>query len=302
MGRAEDLAADSKLLDLLPAWADAGHLWDYSAAHVGAANARDAPEGASLASPEFWTSEHRSEDAWMLVFPGTRARGALASKRRLIAPCPAQANVVALAEARGLRAAHVPLGAAPGLGDGAENLSGPRPVDVLFVGKLNGRRRNILRALRYDHGLRVLHGNADGPLFGEPLRAALRSAKVVLSLRFFDDDREWKMARFLPAVAAGAVVVAEPGGAPAEQAAWAGAVHFAAGGVSGLARAIQAYLDDDAARGARAEAALGVLRSRPMAAKLRRPLAKLARGACPGWVPETVEGDPAPWQWDVVMD
>ncbi|KAK7239567.1 hypothetical protein SO694_00028048 [Aureococcus anophagefferens] len=40
----------------------------------------------------------------------------------------------------------------------------------------------------------------------------------------------------------------------------------------------------------------------PMAAKLRRPLAKLARGACPGWVPETVEGDPAPWQWDVVMD
>jgi hypothetical protein len=39
-----------------------------------------------------------------------------------------------------------------------------------------------------------------------------------------------------------------------------------------------------------------------MAAKLRRPLAKLARGACPDWVPETVEGDPAPWQWDVVMD
>ena len=93
-------------------------------------------------------------------------------------------------------------GAAPGLGDGAGALYGPRPVDVLFVGKLNGRRRNILRALRYDHGLRVLHGNADGPLFGEPLRAALESAKVVLSLRFFDDDREWKMARFLPAVAA----------------------------------------------------------------------------------------------------
>ncbi|KAK7231576.1 hypothetical protein SO694_0025606 [Aureococcus anophagefferens] len=181
-------------------------------------------------------------------------------------------------------------------------LAGPRPVDVLFVGKLNGRRRNILRALRYDHGLRVLHGNADGPLFGEPLKAALQGAKVVLSLRFFDDDREWKMTRFLPAVAAGAVVVAEPGGAPAEQAAWAGAVHFAAGGVSGLARAIRAYLDDDAARDARAAAALDVLRSRPMAAKLRRPLAKLARGACPGWVPETVEGDPAPWQWDVVMD
>ena len=110
------------------------------------------------------------------------------------------------------------------------------------------------------------------------------------------------MTRFLPAVAAGAVVVAEPGGAPAEQAAWAGAVHFAPGGVAGLARAIRAYLDDDAARDARAAAALEVLRSRPMAAKLRRPLAKLARGACPGWVPGTVEGDPAPWQWDVVMD
>ncbi|KAH8092283.1 hypothetical protein JL720_5251 [Aureococcus anophagefferens] len=143
--------------------------------------------------------------------------------------------------------------------------------------------------------------NADGPLFGEPLKAALQGAKVVLSLRFFDDDREWKMTRLRPSPP-GAVVVAEPGGAPAEQAAWAGAVHFAAGGVSGLARAIRAYLDDDAARDARAAAALDVLRSRPMAAKLRRPLAKLARGACPGWVPETVEGDPAPWQWDVVMD
>ena len=226
-----------------------------------------------------------------------RARVEAASDRPV-----SQANVVALAEARGLRAAHVPLGAAPGLGDGAGALAGPRPVDVLFVGKLNGRRRNILHALRYDHGLKVLHGNADGPLFGEPLKAALEGAKVVLSLRFFDDDREWKMTRFLPAVAAGAVVVAEPGGAPAEQAAWAGAVHFAPGGVSGLARAIQAYLDDDAARDARAEAALDVLRSRPMAAKLRRPLAKLARGACPDWVPATVEGDPAPWQWDVVMD
>ena len=65
---------------------------------------------------------------------------------------------------------------------------------------------------------------------------------------------------------------------------------------------VRRALDDDAARDARAAAALAVLRSRPMAAKLRRPLAKLARGACPDWVPETVEGDPAPWQWDVVMD
>ena len=299
VGRAEDLAADSKLLDLLPAWADAGHLWDYSAATVGAANARDAPdvEGSSLVLDERASLGGRVDACVPRNARARRARVDAASDRPV-----SQANVVALAEARGLRAAHVPLGAAPGLGDGAENLYGPRPVDVLFVGKLNGRRRAALRALRSDHGLRVLHGNADGPLFGEPLRKALEGAKVVLSLRFFDDDREWKMTRFLPAVAAGAVVVAEPGGAPAEQAAWAGAVHFAAGGVSGLARAIQAYLDDDAARGARAEAALDVLRSRPMAAKLRRPLAKLARGACPGWVPETVEGDPAPWQWDVVMD
>ncbi|KAH8057166.1 hypothetical protein JL722_6807 [Aureococcus anophagefferens] len=168
-----------------------------------------------------------------------------------------QANVVALAEARGLRAAHVPLGAAPGLGDGAGALAGPRPVDVLFVGKLNGRRRNILRALRYDHGLRVLHGNADGPLFGEPLKAALEGAKVVLSLRFFDDDREWKMTRFLPPSPPAPSSSRSP------------------------PRGVQVA---------------------PMAAKLRRPLAKLARGACPGWVPETVEGDPAPWQWDVVMD
>ena len=108
------------------------------------------------------------------------------------------------------------------------------------------------------------------------------------------------MTRFLPALANGAVVVAQSGGADVEQAAWADAVVFPQNDdAAGLAAAVAFYLANDTARDARARAALDLLRSRPYAAKLRRPLATLARDACPAWTPADVDAGPTPWQWDL---
>ena len=114
--------------------------------------------------------------------------------------------------------------------------------------------------------------------------------------RYFEADDEWKMSRFLPAIAHGAVVVSESGGAPAEQAAWAGAVVFADG--DALREAAAYYTTNATARAERAAAARGLLRSRRFAAALRGPAEALARASCPAWRAAEV-GEPAGWQWEV---
>ena len=82
----------------------------------------------------------------------------------------------------------------------------------MFVGRMNGRRRQVLLELR-KRGVPVYHANADALLFGDGLRDVLRRARIVLSLSYFGDADEWKATRYLPSIAAGAVVVAEAGGA-----------------------------------------------------------------------------------------
>lgn len=105
------------------------------------------------------------------------------------------ANVLQM-RAQGVDAWHVPLGYTRTLEPTAN--SAIRDVDVLFVGRLEGARVDKLRRLR-ESGLRVLHGNADGPLFGERLRRLLERTKIVLSLRFWTNSAdEWKMTRYLP--------------------------------------------------------------------------------------------------------
>ena len=207
------------------------------------------------------------------------------------------ASVLKLA-ARGLAARHVPLGYAETLFE-AFGDEAPRDVDVLFVGRLNARRRGALRALRKT--ARVFHGNADGPAFGDDLRSLLARAKVVLSLNYFGDADEWKMTRVLPAIAAGAVVVAEAGGAPAEAAAWAGAVAFVDGGPDELAATVAFYLENATARVERAAAARAILESRRMASALRAPADALVSGACGGWRAAAV-AEPAGWFWEVLHE
>lgn len=105
------------------------------------------------------------------------------------------ANVLRM-KAHGVDAWHVPLGYTRALEPTGN--AATRDVDVLFVGRLEGGRVDKLRRLR-ESGLRVLHGNADGPLFGKRLKRLLERTKIVLSLRYWTNSAdEWKMTRYLP--------------------------------------------------------------------------------------------------------
>jgi hypothetical protein len=59
-------------------------------------------------------------------------------------------------------------------------------------------------------------------VFGAPLRALVRRAKIVLCLRAFGSDSEWKISRLAPLLSAGAFVVAEAGGHELEMALYDG--------------------------------------------------------------------------------
>ena len=146
-------------------------------------------------------------------------------------------------------------------------------------------------------GVPVYHANADALLFGDGLRDVLRRARVVLSLAYFGDADEWKATRYLPSIAAGAVVVAEAGGA------LSGAGGLARGrGVCGGRRGhgdvVKFYLNNATARAARAGRAAAVLKARRFAAALRGPVEDLVLGSCRFWRAADV-GDAEAWRWRV---
>ncbi|KAJ8599274.1 hypothetical protein CTAYLR_006790 [Chrysophaeum taylorii] len=208
-----------------------------------------------------------------------------------------------------LDARHVPLGYARILEREENAGSIQRDIDVLFVGRLGGERAEKLRVLR-ESGLRIFHGNRDGSLFGSRLIAYLQRAKIVLSLRYWSSDDEWKMTRYLPALAHEALVVAESGGAPEEQAAWASAIVFVDSDAQ-LVEACHFYLRNTTARTQQAAKGKAILRRRLMAASLAAPVSRFLHALCPSstmplrTAPALVETSgkdyDVPWQWDVVV-
>ena len=174
-------------------------------------------------------------------------------------------------------ARHVPLG----WSDSLERYAPPDDVDrdlgVVFVGRMNGRRKQVLVALR-KRGVPVYHANADALLFGDGLRDVLRRARIVLSLAYFGDADEWKATRYLPSIAAGAVVVAEAGGARLEREAWREAVVFVEG-VDAMVDVVKFYLRNETARAERARRAAAVLKARSAS---RRRCAGPSRTSCSG--------------------
>ena len=147
-------------------------------------------------------------------------------------------------------------------------------------------------------GVPVYHANADALLFGDGLRDVLRRARVVLSLSYFGDADEWKATRYLPSIAAGAVVVAEAGGARLEREAWREAVVFVEG-VEAMVDVVKLYLHNETARAARARRAADVLRGRRFAAALRGPVEDLVLGSCRFWRAAADVGDAEAWRWRV---
>jgi hypothetical protein len=107
-----------------------------------------------------------------------------------------------------------------GAGEGEDD------IDVLFFGTMNPYRTQALAGLRAG-GLQVYHANADGvALFGAALDALVARAKLVLSLRFWGTDAEWKVSRYAHLLRHGRLVVAEASGDRKELALFAGAIQF----------------------------------------------------------------------------
>ena len=119
----------------------------------------------------------------------------------------------------------------------------------------------------------------------------------MLSLAYFGDADEWKATRYLPSIAAGAVVVAEAGGARLEREAWREAVVFVEG-VEAMVDAVKFYLRNETARAARARRAAAVLKGARFAAALRGPVEDLVLGSCRFWRAADV-GDAEAWRWRV---
>ena len=187
---------------------------------------------------------------------------------------------------------YVPLGYAPVLdipalardargdgGDASDAAGGD--IDVLFFGMVNDYRRARLQELRHS-GIRVLHANANTPAFGRRLDGLLRRARIVLNLRFWAGELEWKMTRFLRPLANEVLIVSEICGSPAERDKWDGAVVFV--NSSGLVPTIRWYLDHPQARRRRASHARDLFRSRPATGVLQGNVGALIQPACPGFV------------------
>lgn len=209
------------------------------------------------------------------------------------------ANVLRMAR-HGFHAQHVPLGYGESLEAGrAKSLIVKKDIDVLFVGRLadGDKRTETLRSLR-ERGLNVLHGNSNGPLFGSRLRDHLTRAKIVLSLNYWSNDSEWKMTRFLPALAHGAVIVSERGGAPEEVAAWDGAIVFVSR--DDIFDTCQLFLNSPSLREEQAIRGRSILLRRLAADSLASPVSRWLQDLCPTWTMAYNQNNSSDvWQWNL---
>jgi hypothetical protein len=150
-------------------------------------------------------------------------------------------------------------------------------IDVLFYGHLNDYRAALLERLRTRYGLRVLHANRDRGLFGPRLDRLIRAAKIVLNLRFFSSESEWKMTRLMRLVAQKRFIISERSGTEAELARFEGGIVFAE--ASQIGELCLHYLKEEnkAARRQVANKGFEIFSSLREAQVLREPLQQLWR-------------------------
>jgi hypothetical protein len=116
-------------------------------------------------------------------------------------------------------------------------------IDVLFYGHLNDYRSSVLERLRTHYGLRVFHANRDRGLFGASLDRLIRAAKIVLNLRYFASDSEWKMTRLMRLVSQKRFVISERSGTEEEVDRFDGGIVFA--DVSQIGKLCLHYLKEE---------------------------------------------------------
>ncbi len=223
--------------------------------------------------------------------------------RRGIATLDINPQGVAALRGVGVQAHHLRLGGVPSLD---VSRTGPRPIDVLFLGGLDDRRgaalaelaphlwqhRAEVRVFRFD---RPITSTTPGVVFGRSKHELLASSTLLVNLH---RDRsadlpagvtpspyfEW--ARMIEAMANGCVVVTEPseGAAPLEP-----GLHFVEASIDEIPAAVDALLADpdriahirsDAYRTVMVDLALGREVARVLDALERDVLPRLASHAC----------------------
>jgi len=178
---------------------------------------------------------------------------------RLFVSTPERQQAIATA---GHTSTFVPLAYHPCMGS---DRSGPRDIDVLFLGNIKDDRAQKL--LRIERSLAregfTLHVNT-GPLYGDARTALLNRCRVSLGLSGV--EREFVRFRALCSMACGAVFVSEKAGDPQP---FEPGRHFVWEEARELPGSLNAYLTDEAALGRIRDAATSHVRRFTLAESVR---------------------------------
>jgi len=117
----------------------------------------------------------------------------------------------------------VPMGFAPYLASAEPALPlADRPIDVLFIGSVNERRRALIQRIE---ALGVEVAQFDGPLYGDERDHFIGQAKAVLNLHFYDSSR-FEQVRVAHCLSLGTPVISERGAASRPQPAFEDCVQW----------------------------------------------------------------------------
>lgn len=116
----------------------------------------------------------------------------------------------------------VPMGYAPYLAPAESLPLSERPIDLLFVGSLNPRRRALIARIEAQ-GVQV--SMFDSPLYGEERDQFIGKAKAVLNMHFYDTSR-FEQVRVSHCLSLGTPVVSERGAASRPPAAFEDCVQW----------------------------------------------------------------------------
>ncbi|HEY6513884.1 MAG TPA: methyltransferase domain-containing protein [Burkholderiaceae bacterium] len=116
----------------------------------------------------------------------------------------------------------VPMLYAPYLADAAAMPLAQRPIDLLFIGSMNPRRRALIDRIE---GLGVQVAMFDSALYGEERDHFIGQAKAVLNMHFYDSSR-FEQVRVSHCLSLGTPVISERGAACRPHAAFDGCVQW----------------------------------------------------------------------------
>lgn len=85
-----------------------------------------------------------------------------------------------------------------------------KDVDILFIGSISPRRKELLERFKLINGINVLI--ADGGLWGDERIALLKRAKIIINIHFYGPDSLLEMARLSVLLANKCFIVSETGG------------------------------------------------------------------------------------------